>query len=262
MSNVGKTFEEAGKAFFDQDAKPVLRVYADLEYLQDLRLGALLYGCTVDAEMKYIHSCLDRYNNRYDLHTAKYFGALKKTDEDLDNLLKTPIVRDRICFLAPWTSTYYRMMEILDMYNSHNKQMLDNPQKIHLTINVSDVQYPIELKQFLEQSLGHQLNLDVEVQQLQRYTADAAEYLEYQMLFIYDYGRFVNTFPNAFVGEGKFSDTRIIAQPYIEEGLGHQPEDYEDILASTEKGMDIYCDFVFLRSDILLDKTEKSKVNG
>ena len=76
-------------------------------------------------------------------------------------------------------------------------------------------------------------------------------------MFLYDYGQFVQRFPNEFVGEGKFSDIRIIAQPYIDESLGHKPEDYEFVLKSTEKGMDIYCDFSFLRSNIIKDSNEE-----
>lgn len=263
MGDIGKLFEEVNNNYFQTENKPVTRVYADLEYLQDLRFGALMYGVTIPEEMKYINSCIKRYNNRYNLKTAKYFGALKKSEEDITKLLNTPIDRDRICFLAPWTSVYYQLSSVLLALQKHNHQILEQDQKIKLFINVSDVVYPIELQKYLIQSLEQQLGIEVEIIQQERYTADVQEYLSYEMLFLYDYGKFINTFPAAFVGEGKFSDTRIIAMPYIEEGLGHKPEDYEHILDSTERGLDVYCDFVFLRSQILTDKTEKSEVvNG
>ena len=257
MSKLGELFDDVGKAYFENDTKPVTRVYVDLEYIQDLRFGALLYGLTVKQEMDYIHSRLDQYNNRYDRAVCKYFPVLKKTEEELDTLLRTPIVKDRICFLAPWTSVYFHLLELITYFKRHNRRFLESAPRMNLVINVSDIEYPVELKQHLEQMLSKQLDINVEVHQLQRYTAELAEYLQYDFMMLYDYGQFVNTFPAAFVGEGKFTDIRIVAQPYIEEGLGHKPEDYEFVLTSTEKGMDIYCDFSFLRSNITQDRKEE-----
>ena len=257
MSKLGELFDDVGKSYFEAENKPVTRVYADLEYLQDLRFGALLYGVTVDLEMKYIHDKLDQYNSRYDRYTTKYFPVLKKTEEDIDRLLQTPIVLDRICFLAPWTSVYYHLIELIFYFKQHNKRMSDSDKKITLIINVSDVDYPIELRKHLEDTLSNQLEINVIIEQKDRYSEPASEYLKYDIMFLYDYGQFVQRFPKEFVGDGKFSDIRIIAQPYIEEGLGHKPEDYEFVLKSTEKGMDIYCDFSFLRSNIVKDSKEE-----
>lgn len=257
MSKLGELFDDVGKSYFEAENKPVTRVYVDLEYIQDLRFGALLYGVSVDKEMSYIHSKIEQYNNRYDKCVAKYFPALRKTDEELDNLLHTPVVCDRICFIAPWTSVYFNLIELLLFIKQHNKRMLDHDVKMFLTINVSDIEYPIELRKHLEETLSKQLNMNVSVQQMERYSDDLSEYLKYDLMFLYDYGQFVNTYPGAFVGEGKFADTRIVAQPYIEEGLGHKAEDYEYVLKSTEKGMDIYCDFSFLRSNITTDRKEE-----
>lgn len=257
MSKLGDLFDDVGKSYFEAENKPVTRVYVDLEYIQDLHFGALLYGVTVDQEMKYIHNKLDNYNNRYDRAVAKYFPALKETDEDLDNLLRTPIVCDRICFLAPWTSVYFNMISILLYLKQHNRRVLEHDAKMFLTINVSDVEYPIELRKHLEETLSKQLEMNVAVQQVERYSEQVSEYLKYDLMFLYDYGQFVNTFPNQFVGEGKFSDIRVVAQPYIDLSLGHKPEDYEFVLKSTEKGMDIYCDFSFLRSNIITDRNKE-----
>ena len=257
MSDLGKTFEEVGQQYFNAEMKPVARVYADLEYLQDLRFGALLRSVTCQREMDYIQAMIKRYNNRYDQKTARYFPVLKKTDDDLDELLKTSTEKDRICFLAPWTSAYDHLLEVIDLYQQHNKRLLDKVPEMKLVINISDVDYPIELQQELVKTIERLMRISVEIQQMERYTADVKEYLGYDLMFLYDYGKFVNTFPTQFVGEGRFTDTRIIAMPYIQAGLGHNPEDYEYVLASTEKGMDIYCDFSFLRSNITLNKDTK-----
>ena len=141
MSDLGKTFEEVGQNYFNSEMKPVTRVYADLEYLQDLRFGALLRSVTCQREMDYVHAMIGRYNNRYDQKTARYFPVLKKTDEELEQMLKTGIEKDRICFLAPWTSVYSHLLEVIDLYQQHNKRMLEKVPEMKLVINVSDVDY-------------------------------------------------------------------------------------------------------------------------
>jgi hypothetical protein len=257
MSKAGEMFDEVGKSYFDQDSKPVTRVYVDLEYMQDLRFGALLYDLHVEAEMKYIHSCLKRYNARYDFATAEYFPALNKTDEELDKLLHTNVVKDRICFIAPFTSVYYNLLEALDMFKSHNKRMLETETPMTLFINCADIDYPIELQRRLQSVLSHQLDIKVEFQQIGRYESDVKDYLNYDLLFLYEYGKFVNTFPTRFVGEGDFINTKIVAKPYIEKQLGYKPDRYDEVIASTERGMDIYCDFNFLKSEITLNSKEE-----
>lgn len=257
MSKTGELFDEVGKNYFDQDSKPVTRVYVDLEYIQDLRFGALLYGLSIDMEMKYVHTCLKKYNNRLDFETAKYFPALHKTDEELDVKLKEGVSKDRICFIAPFTSVYYNLMEAIDMFKSHNKRMLETEVPMKLTINCSDVDYPIELQHYLCDVLSHQLDIQVDFQQINRYEMDAKDYLSYDLLFLYDYGKFVNSFPTRFVGEGDFINTKIVAKPYIEAKLGFKPDRYDEVIASTERGMDIYCDFNFLKSEITLNGKEE-----
>ena len=257
MSKAGELFDEVGKNYFDQDSKPVTRVYVDLEYIQDLRFGALLYGIQVEAEMKYIHSSLKKYNNRVEIATAKYFPVLGKTDAELDKLLHTETVKDRICFIAPFTSVYYNMMEAIDMFKLHNKRMLDTEVPMKLVINCADIEYPEELKKHLCAVIHHQLDIDVEFQSIPRYEMEFTDYKQFDLLFLYDYGKFVNAFPTKIVGEGELVNTRVVALPYIESGLGFSPDRYDEVLKSTERGMDIYCDFCFLKSEITLNSKKE-----
>lgn len=257
MSKIGELFDDVEQSYFNAELKPISKIYIDLEYMQDLMFGALLYGITVKEEMQYIHRRLKAYNDRMVRGCCRFFPALKKSDQELVELLHKPIVRDRICFLAPWTSVYYQLIDLIVEIKHHNQQITDNKIPITLTISVADIDYPIELQKHLSDTLMKQLGISVNIQQQNRYEGSVKEYLGYDILLLYDYGVFINTFPSAFVGEGKFSDTRIFAQPYIDESLGHKEDNYEVVLLSTEKGMDIYCDFAFLKSMIVLDSKKE-----
>jgi hypothetical protein len=135
--------------------------------------------------------------------------------------------------------------------------MLETEVPMTLVINCADIEYPVELQHRLCDVLSHQLGMNVEFQHFNRYELDVKDYLSFDLMFLQDYGKFVNSFPTKFVGEGAFINTRIVAKPYIEEGLGFNPERYGEVIASTEKGMDIYCDFNFLKSEITLDSKEE-----
>jgi hypothetical protein len=261
MSKTGDILDRVSQTYFEQESKPVLRAYVDLEAIQDLRFGALLSSITVEPEVKYIHSSLARYNNRFDLCTAKYFPALKKTDEELDKLLHTPILMDKICFIAPFTSIYYHLLEALDMFKQHNSRMLSEELKMTLVINCSDIEYPLELQNHLCNVISHMLDINVEFQSIPRYRDDVKIYEKYDFMVLYDYGLFVNSHPKSFVGDGNFVNTRIVAIPYVDPKLGHKPDTYDEVLQSTERGLDIYCDFRFLRSEITL-ASNKGEING
>ncbi len=254
MSDVGNLFEDVGQKYFNTELAPVTRVYVDLEYIQDLKLGALLSRLTVPQEMQYVHARFKSYNNRYDLLTAKYFPVLKITEAMLLQDLQDTNKLNKICLLAPWTSTYYHLIELVELFKQHNSKLTDDNIPMTLTINIADVQYPVILQKKLKQVLHKILQIDIEIISMPRYTDDPLNYLQYQLMFLYDYGQFVNQLAKPFVNDGKFIDTKIIAQPYIQSDLGHKPDDYEHVLNSTEKGLDIYCDFSFLRSNITLTK--------
>ena len=254
MNNPDKEFITFEDMMFKSEYKPIKRVYVDLEYMQDLRLGALINMLNVKEELSYVVHNLPKYNSRYDRKICKYFKALKIDESEIDNLMRQPEIIDKLCVTAPFTSIYYQLHEIIIAARNHSKAIEDNPKSIELVVNCSDVDYPKILQDKLCSTLAKQLDVVPRFTKTPRYSLSDNEYLGYDLLLLYDYGEFVKQHASSLIGTGKYADTRIVAQPYIEDEILPKTEDPENLLEYTEKSIDVYCEFFYLRSTILLNQ--------
>lgn len=254
MSNPDKEFLAFEDMLFKSEHKPIKRIYIDLEYMQDLRLGALLNMLKVKEEFSYVVHNLPKYNSRNDRCICKYFKALKIDEARIDRVLKRELAIDKICVTAPFTSIYYRLHEIIAAATTHLKAVEDNPKPIELVINCADVPYPKILQEKLCSTLADQLGIIPRFIQTSRYSLSDNEYLGYELLLLADYGAFFKQHASSLIGTGKYTDTRIVAQPYIEDEILAKVDDPEYTLAYTEKSLGVYCEFSYLRSDIWLSK--------
>ena len=247
MTYSGKNFEEAGKEIMARECKPPMRFYADLEYLQDFRYGALCCGATLDDEKAYIVYYTERYNNRYDFHTASHFPALRVTDEELDARLAGPDA-DRIFLNAPFTTAYKALVAALSASVVQAKRFFEHPEVIRLTINCSARNYPKILLDRLKRTIQSMVPVRVEFISTTRYTLSYSEYTAQDMLFLYDYGEFIRTHAVSYIHEGRFLNNRIVAQPYIEDKILKTCDDPEETIRLQECNADLYSDFRFLRA--------------
>ena len=248
-------FIKAEEMVFKEEFKPITKVYVDLEYLQDLRVSVLLNAATVQEEVSYIMHNLDKYNGRYDQHTAPYFKALHFTDEQIAKVLATPKAVAKICVTAPFTSVYYELMTIMKASQHHANLFEDHPRRQELVINCADVDYPKPLQDKLTTTIGMQLGIQVTFEQRPRYTMPDDEYLSYDLLMLWDMAAFVHQHATAFVGNGKFENKKILAQPVIEDARLAKAENPEEMLEFTERNLDVYCDFRYLRSELWIHRT-------
>ena len=113
------------------------------------------------------------------------------------------------------------------------------------------MKYPEILQKKLCDTISRNLDIRVEFISNKRYTLPVSEYLNYQLLMLYDYGEFIRSCAVPFISNGSFVETKIVAQPYIEDEILEKTEDPEDLLNVTEKSIDIYCDFNYLRASVV-----------
>lgn len=254
MSQLQDLFNQTSEQFIRQELGPVTRIYVDLEYLQDLRLGALMHLVKVPKEMAYILHKLPEYNKKYDYECCSHFPALKYTDEQLDELLRDPNQVDMICFKAPFTSIYYEFGNILMMIQHHNRAASARPLDIRIRLNVANPLYPDELLNTLELAFQERMqNVHFDITKEPRYTLPVNDYADNKLLLIYNIEEFVKEGSDlsvAFVSEGRFFDTRILTVPYVNKTLISDPEQYQDALTSTRAQLDLYCDFSYVPSTI------------
>lgn len=250
MSHLEDLFNQTSEQFIRQELGPVTRIYVDLEYLQDLRLGALMHLVKVPKEMEYILHKLPEYNKKYDYECCSHFPALKHTDEELDALLNDPNEVDMICFKAPFTSIYYEFSNILMMIQHHNRAASSRPLDIRVRLNVANPLYPDELLGAFQASFQEKLaNVFFDITKEPRYTLPVNDYADNKLLLIYNIEEFVKEGSDlsvAFVSEGRFFDTRIFTVPYVNKTLITDPEQYQEALTSTRAQLDLYCDFAYI----------------
>lgn len=254
MHDPDKEFLSAEDMIFKSEHKPIKRIYVDLEYMQDLRLGALLSMLKVKEEFGYVNHNLPKYNSRYDRQIGKYFKALKISDADITKRMHDPISCEKICVISPFTSIYYRLFTIVAAARTHLKAIEDHPTDIELVINCADVPYPEILQDRLCSTLAQQLAVAPRFTRTKRYSLPDNEYLTYDLLLLADYGEFIKQHASTLIGTGRYTDTRIVAQPYIEDEILSKAEDPEHLLDYTEKSLGVYCEFSYLRSEIWLDR--------
>lgn len=259
-TNFMNNLEEASLLTFQTEYSPISSIYVDMEYLQDLKLGTILSKITVQKEMEYILHCLPKYNARYEQATGKYFPVLRITDEEIMQELKSKNSY-KICAISPFTNMYKYLISSFDAIRKHNKQVSDQTAPLRLTVNVADVEYPDVLKRtFIATIKKLYPDIVVEFTDNERYKENSEFYKNHSVIMLYDYGAFLSESSpvfSDFTNEGSFLNNRIIAHPYIDTKLGHDPDKYAEILASTEIGLDMYCDFCFVPSLIDIHTGDK-----
>ena len=258
MDRLAEAFNMSSEQAVMDQLGPITDIYVDMEYLQDLKLGALMHLIKVPKEMEYITYKIPEYNKRIDYECAKYFPALGHTEEELEELLHNKRTLDMICFKAPFTSLYTEFTNSLLMITHHNRAVASSFKPIHIQVNVNNKLYPVELlNEFRAVVTEHFRGMTVTFTMEKPYNCPLSDYLSKQLLYIYNIEDFVkqgSATATAFVAEGSFFNKKIISFPYINKTLIKDPADYDFALKSTRAQLDVYCDFQYVRSTIPITK--------
>lgn len=254
------TFAEAGNKILQAEHPFISDVYCDLEFLQDLRFGALLLNLKSAEEMTYVYAQIDHYNERLDERTTTYFPSLKLTEEVIDKSLNDPVSFQKIACFAPMTSMFYNLTSIIGMILRSNKYAETNVNKIlQLWISVDNLNYPKELLKQLAENLEETFNKKIVVNTgcAKRYTQSLEYFLSKKMLFLYDFEQFVNrpAIAMPFASEGLFTEHQIFARPQVNPRFASLNR--KELLSGVDKMRDqlgIYCDFEYCPSQIVIRK--------
>lgn len=263
------TFSEASHRIMQDEHRYISDIYVDLEFLQDIRFGALLLNLKTQDEVNYVYSQLDRYNDRLDERTTLYFPELGLDEKIIDETLSNKEDFIKVCCFAPMTSMYYNISSIISMVLRSNKYAeVQTPTVPQLWISVDNPNYPQQLLDALRIKLEEYFNrkIVVNVDHHARYMQNVGYYLSKQILFLYDFEQFVNRphISNEFAAEGKFTDHWIFARPQINPRFASLKR--KELLDGVDKMRDqlnIYCDFEYCPSQIvILNQNRKEENNG
>ena len=252
--SIQDSLSNLSKAYFTEISEDVSTIYVDMEILQDFRIGALLQTVTVPEEIEYIQAQLPAYNARTDLETASHFPVLKKTDEELLEIIaKNPL---RTAILSPWTKIYNNFHIVLKyLYlNSRNKDMTVRP--LTIVANSGDMLYPLALfDKFAKLIKATYPDAIVKVANYKRYEADADLYLHTDMFFLYDHEKFFNgSFMMEMMNSPTYKTRTIYTTPYVNKKIGLDPSEYLKSLTSTGATLNLFFDFFYMPNGIELNQ--------
>lgn len=253
MNELETKMDALRKEYIDTTNKPVRAVYVDLEMISDLRLGAMFSSFTVKEQMEYVYSRLPDYNSRYDLETASHFPVLKMTDEALEKM----VVDDplKTCSVAPWTSVFEKLTTILSMAEANNKSLSDGS-TIQVMINCGLVDYPAELKKRLQ--IFFQTNhptFQIGFTHMPRYSQGASYFLQFDMMFLYDYKTFLSNeeIMKTFTSKFNYMGKTLYVLPLVDAGIGLDKSEYLKALVSTRSFLNLYTDLYYMPGSIPVD---------
>jgi len=253
--SIQDSLNHLSESYFQNLDIPIHMIYVDMELLQDFKIGALLSTCTVKEEIEYIESRMADYNQRYDLCTAKHFSVLKKTDDELLQIMqKAPI---KTTLLSPWTKIYDNLNRILKyLYmNMHARDLRIKP--ITLVVNCADFKYPIQLFDIWATEMKRvHTALEIKFTTFPRYTAGVDFYKDFDMFFVYDQEKFFNTDKLA----ATLSDIKkrvfkiIFSPPFISEKRNFTENEYGQSLLATKAALNLAFDFYYMPTGIALNR--------
>lgn len=253
MNELETKMDALRKEYIDTTNQPIRAVYVDLEMISDLRLGAMFSTFTVKEQMEYVYSRLPEYNSRYDLETASHFPVLKMTDGTLDKMvIDNPL---KACSVAPWTSVFEKLTTILSMAEANNKSLADGS-VIRIVINCELVDYPDDLKKKLQRffQTNHPA-FQVSFTHTSRYSQGAAYFLQFDMMFLYDYKTFLSNeeIMKSFTSKFNYMGKTLYVLPLVDASTGLDKSEYLKALVSTRSFLNLYTDLHYMPGSIPVD---------
>ena len=253
--------EEASKKYFELTAGPIYRVYADMEYLQDFRIGALVSllrkkGVNeAKVGLDYIRSCMSAYNERLDFETAKYFPMMKTTDAELDEIIRqNPL---GVAYISPFTSTWSILLDVLSAVRFHNDKVSERTVQTEFVLNLTTVPWHSDLQARLRHQVYTAGSSDAYItfRSTPRYSEGYDFYHSAAILFIWDIEYFINGDPalrNAICDNMKFYNNQVLAKPYVKPELKIAPDKVKDSVYLTEEMLDRIMNFEWLPTSIIV----------
>lgn len=254
MSNQNP-FSTIQNQVFDMEHPPINSIYIDMEMFQDFKFGTLLTMLTIPDQLKYIYSRLDKYNDRLNNNIMEYFPALKISEESILERMSDNRFVERISVISPFTSIYDDFIKLLIAAQIHNNT-IGNKKSIILNINVSDIKYPKELITRFENVINNMVkDVNISLTNFKRYDMNPNKFIHNDIFFIYEMHKVLeedSKLTYMFAQDGLFFGKKIFAQPYVDVTLHPDKNTYDQVLVSTEVGLNMYCDFKYISATLAI----------
>mgnify|MGYP000614394962 CR=1 FL=1 len=144
---------------------PITKIYIDVEYIQDLLVGALLLlwkQTKSESDYTYFIQQLPSYNNRLTFDTMHYFPKWKNriaTNESLDAFIRNEKNIRQLLLNAPYTDVACYLKDHHKLYKEQNNRLGEkHPKPITYNVNV----YPLPINEDVIQFFQYRMKALIE----------------------------------------------------------------------------------------------------
>lgn len=148
ISRISNSIKKQNDKSFEEMTKPIERMYVDIEFLQDFRLGALIKLISTDVEYQYILSELPKYSMSHGEPITSFFPELGFTEEQVKAYMQDKSHWEELALTSPYYETIQDMCTLIIEMTKHNV-LMHYSKPIELYVGCTDLLYCIEARRRL-----------------------------------------------------------------------------------------------------------------
>lgn len=147
-NRIADTLKRNNEKEFEDMMRPIQKVYIDIEFLQDFRLGALIKLIKTDVEYQYIREKIPLYSFSHGESVTKYFPDLGFKEEQIDEYLKDESHWEELAMDSPFYENVKAICVFIGEYLKHNMRV-GYTKPIDVYIGCTDLLYCIKARRRL-----------------------------------------------------------------------------------------------------------------
>lgn len=148
VNSVVSVLKKSNEKEFEDMNMPIKRVYIDIEFLQDFRLGALIKLITTDVEYQYILEKLPVYSVSHGEPITRFFPDLGFTEEQVKEYMKDESHWETLAMDSPFYENVESICVFISEYTKHNVRV-GYSKPIDVYIGCTDLLYCVEARRRL-----------------------------------------------------------------------------------------------------------------
>lgn len=148
MERIATAFRRSNDREFEDMNEPIKRVYIDIEFLQDFRLGALIKLISTEVEYQYILEKLPVYSMSHGEPITSFFPDLGFTEEQVKAYMKEESHWEALAMDSPFYENVQSICVFISEYLKHNMRV-GYGEPINIYIGCTDLLYCIEARRRL-----------------------------------------------------------------------------------------------------------------
>lgn len=149
--------KQEGEQIMETLVRPIQKIYMDIEFIQDFKIGALLKLITTEVEYKYILSKLPEYTTAYGKKISEVFPDLGFTEDQILNCARLVKNCESLAMTSPFYTNLEELAIMLESFSNRNV-LLKHSEPIEIYIGCNSMIYPIVARERLVNLLSKELN--------------------------------------------------------------------------------------------------------